>query len=45
MAASRGHAACKAHQRTGKAGSAVAPALIARFHTLQVARSALEQLA
>jgi hypothetical protein len=25
MAASRGHAACKAHQRPGKAGSAVAP--------------------
>jgi LPS-assembly lipoprotein len=27
MAASRGHAACKAHQRPGKAGSAVARAL------------------
>jgi hypothetical protein len=26
MAASRGHAACKAHQRPGKAGSAVARA-------------------
>jgi hypothetical protein len=33
MAASRGHAACKAHQRPGKAGSAVAPALTARIHT------------
>jgi hypothetical protein len=42
MAASRGHAACKAHQRPGKAGSAVAPALAARFHTLRVKRSIME---
>jgi hypothetical protein len=37
MAASRGHAACKAHQRPGKAGSAVAPALNRGFHALRMA--------
>jgi hypothetical protein len=42
MAASRGHAACKAHQRPGKAGSAVARALIARFHALRAGASAIE---
>jgi hypothetical protein len=42
MAASRGHAACKAHQRPGEAGSAVAPALTARFHALRVARNGTE---
>jgi hypothetical protein len=44
MAASRGHAACKAHQRPGKAGSAVAPAPNARSHAFWVARRAVEQL-
>jgi hypothetical protein len=44
MAASRGHAACKAHQRTGKAGSAVAPELAARIQILRVARNAMENL-
>jgi LPS-assembly lipoprotein len=39
MAASRGRAACKAHQRPGKAGSAVARVLAVRFHTLRRAHS------
>jgi hypothetical protein len=44
MAASRGHAACKAHQRPGKAGSAVAPAPAARFQASRIVRCAVEQL-
>jgi hypothetical protein len=44
MAASRGHAACKAHQRPGKAGSAVAPVPAARLHASRLVRRAPEQL-
>jgi hypothetical protein len=32
------------HQRPGKAGSAVAPALATRFHVLRVARGVVEEM-
>jgi hypothetical protein len=42
MAASRGHAACKASQRPGKAGSAAAPASTVRFHSLRKTHSVMD---
>jgi hypothetical protein len=44
MAAFRGHAACKARQRPGKARSAAFTWIDLAFHPSRVARSAVEHL-